>query len=1110
MINFLSKWLALKPRIYLSLAFALISLLAIVSVNYQSLRIAEDELNNSNQFINQIVSEETLNNYIYHLHLGALNFAYYGMPSAADSVEHYYTAIRQRVYNKPIYNNDYDSIVTSLESYYTAFNKLRTLRERRDKILNTTLINEQIAIEEHFAKILDITKKANNNNSLFAAEAQTHFQQSINHGNNYLRSYDAHEIDLSRKSLESSIDNLARLRQDVNWRSQLDEISLLEKRLEEFESVLNRAVQITRGYLYLVNVILAAEANEIVYQFGKRQEIFNDTLENERAKLNLTFNNLFQWVVALGGLTFIFQAIFSYILTLSITRPITIITETFKDLAQGSGQSVIPRYVQDDEIGDLTNAAKMFKLKNIENRKVLNDYKKLSEDLEQRISDRTQELNQLNSELNIAKNKAEDMVRLRSAFIANVSHEIRTPINSIIGMNYLLRQESLTEQQSQYVDSVTLSSKKLLAMINDILDFSKIEAGKLNIEHIKLDLFEVVHECLDLVQAQAANKNIEIYVKMHSLLTRYYMGDPLRLGQVITNLLNNAIKFTPHGHVELYIEPVNIQRLRFHIIDTGIGISESDLKNLFQPFTQADTSTTRRYGGTGLGLVISQQIIQAMGGIIDVTSQEGIGTHFVFEIDLTRVHKEYTKSFAEKNALIIDKDDIARESLNNCLQMFGLEVTGYKTHQKDELLALDVIFFAVNQYQNSSFDKHVISLLRYEYPNVPICLVYPNQRKNQKSFDHDGQISKPNDPIHLLNVLNKLINHERQLIDKQEKILKHQVAKRSSSRFIIADDNSFNREVISGVLKHVNISIDEAIDGKHLLSKVNAAKISNTPYDMVFLDYHMPKLDGLVVCQQLRLANPNLVIVVMSGEFSLDLQDRFIEAGATLFLSKPVDINKLYNVIVEYLPATSDEFSLAEMIDQNLPQLDNLNIEKGLRYSGGDAALYTRLLHNFMTKNQQTSQQITDLYGSEQFDELHMLTHSLKSVAGSIGATELSEKLENFIQDMSAEKAQEAASLINNLMTELSSNLSVLSSNQTTTLENYDSGAFTAYLEQLKTALNRRRPREIQPIIAQIESIKIPDDIKDDVTDLCDNVNQFNYNDAIKHVENLLNAQSNS
>ncbi|MDQ1337479.1 MAG: two-component system, sensor histidine kinase and response regulator [Campylobacterota bacterium] len=388
--------------------------------------------------------------------------------------------------------------------------------------------------------------------------------------------------------------------------------------------------------------------------------------------------------------------------------------------------------------------------------------------LEEVVKERTKELER-------EKNRAQNATKAKSQFLANMSHEIRTPINGVIGIIYLLLQTALNEKQRKYLEKIDDSTKTLLNIINDILDFSKIESGKMTIEKIEFDLYESIKKVIERLEVMAHEKNINITLQYGEEVGKYFVGDALRISQVLTNLLGNAIKFTHDGGIEIIVTKPNEERVMVEVKDSGIGLSEIELKKLFKSFSQADSSTTRKYGGTGLGLAISKQLVELMGGKIWVKSQEGVGSSFIFEIPLKEISPKYYKSDDkkaefDKNILHAKCILIAEDNHTNQLVLLGLledcvdkidvanngqEAVDMHEVGKYELIIMDLQMPVMDGYEATR-------IIRSRDKEIPIIALTANAMKEEiekaKAVGINEHLIKPLNIEKLFTTMSKYIN----------------------------------------------------------------------------------------------------------------------------------------------------------------------------------------------------------------------------------------------------------------------------------------------------------------------------------------------------------------
>lgn len=606
--------------------------------------------------------------------------------------------------------------------------------------------------------------------------------------------------------------------------------------------------------------------------------------------------------------------------------------------------------------------------------------------IDQATSDLRETLEQIeiqNVELDMAKKRAQEAARVKSEFLANMSHELRTPLNGVIGFAKQLMKTPLAPNQSDYLGTIERSAKNLLNIINDILDFSKLEAGKLTLEQIPFSLRDVINETMTLLAPSAHDKGLELTLRIDSQLPDLLSGDPLRLQQILTNLVGNAIKFTEQGNVDLQILRTGELHddqvpLRITVRDTGIGMSPQQQHQLFQPFNQGDTSISRRYGGTGLGLVITQKLVQQMGGNIEVESTLDKGSTFYITLPLlitalSREEREVSPTLSNQSILLIEPNEWAREACVAQLQEWELQITS--------LAQLKDVGPLRNRYFNTLLlglpAKPDLGTLQKWLDSKPcqydrlIILVNSHEPKLQEALiamGADQVLNKPAPPSRLLATLEA----KQQLEPKQGQSHTNRPAR--ALNVLAVDDNPANLKLISAMLEELVAEVHTCQNGRQAVELAQRME-----FDLIFMDIQMPIMDGISASKAIRSegCNQQTPIIAVTAHASPGERERLMSQGMDEYLAKPIDEAQLEQLLQQFTQpkAASPSFRL-------------LDPELALRQAAGKPQLAKEMLTLLL---EQLPGVHASLYQLEDQDpqELQAIIHKLGGGAAYCGVPSL-------------------------------------------------------------------------------------------------------------------------
>lgn len=604
-------------------------------------------------------------------------------------------------------------------------------------------------------------------------------------------------------------------------------------------------------------------------------------------------------------------------------------------------------------------------------------------------------LEQLNAEL---ENK--------EMFLSHTTHELRTPMTSIMGLTHLVLESDLSSSQREYIQKIGSSAELLLNIINDILDVSKLESGKFKLERKEFNINDIFDYILNVVSIQIKNNNVNIKMDIDQDVPSHVIGDSLRVGQILINLLANAVKFTREGEVSLSVKKLSsfgdTIQLEFIISDTGIGMTEEQVEGLFQSFTQASESTSREFGGTGLGLSISKQLVEIMNGKIGVKSKKDVGTTFTLTIpfrlkdaDNKRQYRLPSSSFLNKQVLVVDSSN------RNAIALIGgLGYFNYATHVipsfEDVVLTPDMTFdiIIIHQSRITELAKNKIQEIHSSTNQRPKLVVlselYSGLNTNLiEESQIDGYLKTPFTQQNILNMIIELYVSKTLDTKSRKKSPKNRLKELKDKKILVAEDNVLNHKVIAGLLANTGIELTFVVNGQEVVDLLH----KDLKFDMILMDVNMPIVDGYEATKEIRKHSKYdaIPIFALTADAQEDAVEKSLLSGMQGHITKPIIVDVFYGKILDTLSSKSENTYVKSTTNEEEEEFEELSVPMGLGRCNNDEKLYISILNDFKAMYASSAITLENLCSNDEFKAARKISMDIKDVSLNIGAYNLCE-----------------------------------------------------------------------------------------------------------------------
>lgn len=721
------------------------------------------------------------------------------------------------------------------------------------------------------------------------------------------------------------------------------------------------------------------------------------------------------------------------------------------------------------------------------------------------------------TQLQSAQTQTDAAAKAKDAFLANVSHEIRTPMNAIIGLSHILLQSNVEYDQKVTLFKIKRSAEHLLNVTNDVLDYSKLEAGKLDIEMTDVDTDALLSNIADIVAPAAVEKKLDLIFVSAPGVPESWEGDPLRVSQILINLINNAIKFTREGHVRLDVT-YDETGVHFKVADTGIGISAEQQQRLFKAFSQADGSISRKYGGTGLGLVISNELATMMGSSITLQSNLKHGSSFAFTLPVTPNESKPQSSLPfrlmeNKSFLLFDQCAQNSAVLAEILKHYGAIPT-----VADSEAAFGTLLM-LQRYDAACIDSRLLASLAQQYDikaqcDTLIVLQYDMMYSNENARLADAILNKPFTPMQLQGVITECFGQQiRQATVVNKHVTFDDIAVLGGARILLAEDNEGNAMVVEGLLEGSGIDLVITPDGQKAVETLMHAKL---PFDLILMDINMPVMDGFTATSIIREYQKydGVPIIMMTANITESDMEKARSRGMQDSVSKPVEVEHFYRTLLKYIAPKQPAKTVAGVSPTSkataaftgaLPGVDTKN---GLARVNGNATLYRNILSKYLELFHDVTGHLKRQAQNSQWDEGRKLAHNLKGLSGNIGAEKVFEDA-LAVETAFKERGKDLARHLNQLHQDLAPLLKTLSEQRRARTPAKKRARVTRTqslnaLNRLKEACLKHKALEAKKIVSKLKAVELPAPLDVQSKTIFAAVEQYRFEAAVSELESVL------